>query len=1090
MPCGFHSFTTFKPLILKELYKYGLGLIALVAFVLNANAQAVFVENQGQWQGDFSHRLEISGGAFFFSPQGYRALFFDLPHHHGGGKAQAFGPRPELKAAAYGLRFLGAQKQQQPALAGEKAHPRHYFLGSDPKAWRSGVASAAELHYSSIYPGIDLQFKGAGEDLKYDFIVAPGADAGQIVMEYEGLEALHLEGEVLHLRTAVGTLKEFIPRSYQVINGREREVKVRYRLEGKRVHFEVGRYNPRFPLVIDPQLNFASFSGSQDLNFGNSATYGENGTAYGAGVNFGPSYPTTLGSVQPQFASDSLFNVDISISKFSASGDRVLWASYLGGADIEVPHSLMSTEDGALVMVGNTGSADFPTTNRAFQDSFGGGSFQASLSFNDYDQGMDLFIAKIATDGDRLIASTFWGGSGNDGFNRDIYHNYGDHYRSEVLVLDNGDIAVSSQTFSDDLPQVPAGDLRAGTQNAFLGIFNSDLSQLRWGTYFGGSQATTGYSIRANDSLLYLTGSTKSMDLVDNFSGAYQSTNPGATSAYIAAFSLSDGSLSAFSYYGTAQRDQSFLLDIDDRGGVYIYGQSKGSITPSPGRYANLGSQQFVAKFKADLASLEWQTVIGSGQNKQDLVPSAFMVDRCQNIFLSGWNGGANTVGFPAQTNGNTLGLPLSADPWQSATNGSDFYFMILDREAQALRYSTYLGGPDNEHVDGGTSRFDKNGTVYQAVCSNCNNRGFPTTPGSYSPSSGSASCNMAVFKFSFNQVLEAQAQVNYTTEIDSLCDALVVNFENNSLNATNYQWFSDAGDSSNLSEPVFVFDRLGSYQVTMIAFDTICGISDTATMQIDHNQARLPQASFQADYQACDENGEVSFANQSFRAQHFVWDFGNGQSSNQAEPQHQFATPGNYRVQLIALDTVCQRADTLVREISFVDTIQEPRVKLALRPCARGLMRVEILHDRPWYQYQWEFEGRLFEGRDPDLSFEQPGFQNLRYIVEDSLCRRRYEKTIAVDIPVVERQVFIPTAFSPNGDGLNDLFHIEGEPCEGGEVFRIFNRWGSLVFETSQPYEVFWDGRFNGQEAQSGVYTYQLQGQQFTETGYLSLIR
>ena len=65
-----------------------------------------------------------------------------------------------------------------------------------------------------------------------------------------------------------------------------------------------------------------------------------------------------------------------------------------------------------------------------------------------------------------------------------------------------------------------------------------------------------------------------------------------------------------------------------------------------------------------------------------------------------------------------------------------------------------------------------------------------------------------------------------------------------------------------------------------------------------------------------------------------------------------------------------------------------------------------------------------------------------------------------------------IPNAFSPNGDGLNDVFRIEGVTYQKVVVFQVFNRYGQVVFSTTNP-DVGWDGRFNGKDCEVGVYYY-----------------
>ena len=68
---------------------------------------------------------------------------------------------------------------------------------------------------------------------------------------------------------------------------------------------------------------------------------------------------------------------------------------------------------------------------------------------------------------------------------------------------------------------------------------------------------------------------------------------------------------------------------------------------------------------------------------------------------------------------------------------------------------------------------------------------------------------------------------------------------------------------------------------------------------------------------------------------------------------------------------------------------------------------------------------------------------------------------------------IYIPNAFTPNGDGINDTFGVKGE---GIKEFRllIFNRWGDVIFESTEAHKQ-WDGKVNGEPVQQGTYVYEL---------------
>src|SRR5690606_38792616 len=135
------------------------------------------------------------------------------------------------------------------------------------------------------------------------------------------------------------------------------------------------------------------------------------------------------------------------------------------------------------------------------------------------------------------------------------------------------------------------------------------------------------------------------------------------------------------------------------------------------------------------LSALIYSTTFGKNASVPSLSPVAFLVDRCQNVYVSGWGGELNSGSQFA--NSNTRNLPVTPDARKSRSDGSDFYFFVMKRDALDILYGTFYGGDGLfEHVDGGTSRFDQNGVIYQAICAACpigpDRVRFPTTPGAY----------------------------------------------------------------------------------------------------------------------------------------------------------------------------------------------------------------------------------------------------------------------------------------------------------------------------------------------------------------------
>ena len=200
--------------------------------------------------------------------------------------------------------------------------------------------------------------------------------------------------------------------------------------------------------MIDPTVVFSSYSGSTADNWGYTATYDSHGNLYGGGIVFGVGYPLVpaLGAYQTDFAGD----VDIAISKFDATGSFLHYSTYIGGTAADIPHSLYVNDNDELYIFGTTGSADFPVTADAFDTSVNGGPNISLSTSMDFPAGSDIFVAKLSADGTQLPASTYIGGSGNDGVNTasGLRKNYADDNRGEIIVDGNSNVYVVSSTSS------------------------------------------------------------------------------------------------------------------------------------------------------------------------------------------------------------------------------------------------------------------------------------------------------------------------------------------------------------------------------------------------------------------------------------------------------------------------------------------------------------------------------------------------------------------------------------------------------------------------------------------------------------------
>jgi len=177
--------------------------------------------------------------------------------------------RQQKANAVLRMKLLGANAHA--GVAGMDSLPgkSNYFVGSDPKQWRTNVPTYAAVKYEGVYPGIDLVYHGNQRLLEYDFVVAPGADPRAIDLRFQGARKLTVNGEgALVIGVGGSEVIEHAPVVYQEIGGVRNTLPGRYVLRGRgRVGFSVAEYDRSRALVIDPTLAYSTFLGGLPNKF-------------------------------------------------------------------------------------------------------------------------------------------------------------------------------------------------------------------------------------------------------------------------------------------------------------------------------------------------------------------------------------------------------------------------------------------------------------------------------------------------------------------------------------------------------------------------------------------------------------------------------------------------------------------------------------------------------------------------------------------------------------------------------------------------------------------------------------------------------
>jgi len=810
---------------------------------LHAAAQPEWVENRGQWPSGVAFQTKVNSGTLWTETTGFRYQLYNpeelsAMHNVHGATGDA-----ALHGHNFNVRFVNGCAA---SFEGDSPLKQYYnfYQSNTPSSHAAHCRAFARGRLNQVYPGIDVQMYSASGTIKYDWLVAPGADPASIQIAVEGARCALTNNNgrnELRIQTSVQLVIEKAPFAYQLVNGVMKEVACEFIMKEGNIGFKLGRYDRQLPLVIDPEIAFSTFIGSTANSWGFTACDDSQGNLVAGSAVFAPGYPTTLGAFETTFNQAATNDFDIAISTFSADGSQLLYSTYLGGEYQETPHSVVVDSQDRILVFGVTGSPDFPTTTGAFQAQYIGGPFLSMAGFfsGQHPEGTDLFVAKFNTDGS-LLASTFIGGTDNEGLNNadQLFYNYGDAFRGEINVDNADNVYVATVARSTDFP-VTSGSFGGGDFDGVLFKLTSDLTALMQSRFIGGSGRDACYAIEFTPTgRLIIAGGTQSPNFSWISPTAADGTWNGETDGFVALLDATTFALVSGTFIGTSSYDQVYFAQSDNAGFIYAYGQTTGNMPITPGLYGQPNSGQFISKFAADLSSMEWNTTVGTGSGAIDISPTAFLVSDCEQIYFSGWGGDINNnycsgVGGDCYANqSTTFGLPITADAFQSDTDGSDFYLCVLTPNAQDILYGSFLGGNEsNEHVDGGTSRFDKNGSVYHAVCAGCqNNDDFPTTPGAWSNTNESTGCNLAVFRFDLSAI-QAEVEIDGPTQ---LCVGDDVEFVNTTEGAANYLWDFGDGTTSNESQPVHQYEEGGQYTIQLVGYDNaLCVTADTAEVEI-----------------------------------------------------------------------------------------------------------------------------------------------------------------------------------------------------------------------------------------------------------------
>jgi hypothetical protein len=689
------------------------------------------------------------------------------------------------------IKLVGANPKSTVRGLEELPGKSNYFIGNDPKKWRTDVPNYAKVKYESVYPGVDLVYYGNQRQLEYDFVVQPGADPRQIAMQLVApassrsnaaqTVALHIDSNGdLVVQVEGGEVRFHKPLVYQPATHKERRTTKndgRHLVEGQyvlcgdyRIAFQLAPYDHRRPVVIDPTLAYSTYLGGSDDEQVAAIAVDASNNAYVTGFTTSiNNFPITAGAFQtrPGLAFDAF------VSKLNAAGSALIYSTYLGGSGgvgLAFGFGIAVDASGSAYVTGGTTSPNFPTTVGAFQTTFGG------------DQ--DTFVSKLNAAGSALVYSTYLGGSGPDG----------DGLLGGIAVDASGNVYLTSSTSSSNFPTTPGSfqTTLLGNESGFVSKLNADGSALLYSTYLGGNFDNNSLGVAVDASgHAYVTGFTNSSSFP---------TTPGAFSdsgfAFVSKLNPTGSGLLYSTRFGGSADTVASGIAIDALGNAYVTGHTSSSDFPTtPGAFqrtcggcnvaAFLGDA-FITKFNPAASALIYSTYLGGSGDDRG---SGIALDASGNAYVSGVTVSHN--------------FPTTAGAFQTAFGGgvSDAFFSKLNAAGSALVYSTYLGGSDIDNSNG--IAVDASGSAYVGGYSFSSN--FPTTPGAFQTTFGGGSQDTFVSKFSFGGLPFSSFSGKLELDVDA------GSFD---LNAS---FTLGAGGSINpVTEPVSL--TIGTYSVTIPA--------------------------------------------------------------------------------------------------------------------------------------------------------------------------------------------------------------------------------------------------------------------------------
>jgi hypothetical protein len=519
----------------------------------------------------------------------------------------------------------------------------------------SAVSLAGDtVLYHNTWPGIEIQYAPYQGTVKSEYHVSADADPNLIRLRFDGGQALRILSDgSLMIADAGAAFIESPPYAYQEGEGRV-SVPVSYCIHSDgTVGFVLGSYDPSRPLVIDPVMNYSTLFGGSGETTVTSVAFDANGNAVIAGWTAATDLPANGAKKK------SGGGVDAFVAKLSASGNQLVWCTYLGGSGDDRAFGVTVDAAGNVYVTGWTQSTTFPVL----------GAIQTKLAGS-----RNAFVTKLNSSGTAIVYSTYLGSSHDQG--------------NAIAVDSTGAAYITGDASSSSFPVLNAYQktFGGGQEDAFVAKLNPAGNALVFSTYVGGNAADHGASIALDASRnVYITGSTYSSNFPT--ASATQTKIGGGQDAFVAELSATGATLLFGTYIGGSGGTPGLMeggngIAVDVFSNVYVAGVTSSIDFPTTtGAYqrslTNGGANDHGFAWKLNSSKQVVYSTLLAGMNAD--VVNGVAADPAGNAYLVGSTSSTDFPGVRA---------------FQSALVGTTSGFLLkLNPTGSGLIFGSFLGG-------------------------------------------------------------------------------------------------------------------------------------------------------------------------------------------------------------------------------------------------------------------------------------------------------------------------------------------------------------------------------------------------------------